>query len=138
MIIADTHAISEVWKPEPDPGFLDWWEQTSDDIATTAVTAGELLTGVAQLPPGRWKQELLEVVTTFIKHLDQRGAILPYDLDAAKKVGSAVSARRQAGKPVTQADAMIAAICLAQDLPLLTRNVRDFEETGVEVVSPWS
>ncbi len=35
------------------------------------------------------------------------------------------------------ADAQIAAICLANDAALATRNIRDFEETGVELINPW-
>ena len=36
------------------------------------------------------------------------------------------------------ADAQIAAIALANGMPLATRNVRDFEDMGVEIIDPWT
>ncbi len=35
------------------------------------------------------------------------------------------------------ADAQIAAICCWSDIQLATRNVSDFDDTGVEVINPW-
>jgi predicted nucleic acid-binding protein len=46
--------------------------------------------------------------------------------------------RRELGRPIATADAMIAAIALANGCKLATRNVTDFEDTGVEVVDPFS
>jgi predicted nucleic acid-binding protein len=34
-------------------------------------------------------------------------------------------------------DAQIAAICRELGAVLATRNIKDFEETGVELVDPW-
>jgi len=36
-----------------------------------------------------------------------------------------------------EADALIAATALVHDMTVVTRNVRDFEGTGVVVVDPW-
>ncbi|TIP21905.1 MAG: type II toxin-antitoxin system VapC family toxin, partial [Mesorhizobium sp.] len=41
------------------------------------------------------------------------------------------------GRPVSLSDAMIAAICLAHDATLATRNVRDFDELGLKLVNPF-
>jgi predicted nucleic acid-binding protein len=35
-------------------------------------------------------------------------------------------------------DAQIAAICASQDVALATRNVRDFEQTGITVLDPFA
>ena len=35
------------------------------------------------------------------------------------------------------ADLQIAAICVASNLMLATRNVKDFEGNGIRIVNPW-
>ena len=42
------------------------------------------------------------------------------------------------GRPRPTLDAMIAAVCKVNDLPLATRNVRDFDGCGIDVVDPWA
>jgi predicted nucleic acid-binding protein len=62
---------------------------------------------------------------------------LPFDVDAARAFGSVAASLRQAGRKIEsrRKDAMIAAIALANDLPVYTCNPRDFEGIdGLEVV----
>jgi tRNA(fMet)-specific endonuclease VapC len=76
-----------------------------------------------------------------LAHLQQVEASfnpLPFDVDAARAFGSVAASLRQAGRKIAsrQKDAMIAAIALANDLPVYTCNARDFEGIdGLEVVS---
>ncbi|HET9198056.1 MAG TPA: type II toxin-antitoxin system VapC family toxin [Solirubrobacterales bacterium] len=73
-------------------------------------------------------------------HLQQLEASfnpLPFDTDAARAFGSVAASLRQTGRRMEsrQKDAMIAAIALANDLPVYTCNPRDFEGIdGLEVV----
>jgi len=46
--------------------------------------------------------------------------------------------RRKAGRPMNQADGQIGSIALAAGAALATRNVSDFEGTGIRVVDPWA
>ena len=46
--------------------------------------------------------------------------------------------RRQAERPIGEADCQIAAISRSHVASLVTRNIRDFEGTGVEVIDPWA
>lgn len=94
----------------------------------TAVTLAELSVGplVATNPRERAVRQA---------HLQQAEADfepLPFDAAAARSFGLVASSLRRAGrKPAARAyDAMIAAICLANDLPLHTCNARDF--AGIE------
>ncbi|MGI9063356.1 MAG: hypothetical protein ACR2FQ_06055 [Pseudonocardiaceae bacterium] len=48
-----------------------------------------------------------------------------------------VTSRERLGRPITVADAQIAAICRARQSTLATRNTRDFEDTGLELIDPW-
>jgi tRNA(fMet)-specific endonuclease VapC len=76
-----------------------------------------------------------------LAHLQQVEASfnpLPFDNDAARAFGSVAASLRQAGRKIEsrQKDAMIAAIALANDLPVYTCNARDFEGIdGLEVIA---
>ena len=63
--------------------------------------------------------------------------LLPFDEPAAAAYAEIAAARRRAGKPISQADAIIAAICRHHEVSLVTRNVDDFAGTGIVVVNPW-
>lgn len=64
--------------------------------------------------------------------------ILPFDSDAAREYASIAAARRSAGRPVEPADCQIAAIARSRAMTVATRNARDFEDSGIEVVDPWA
>ena len=57
-------------------------------------------------------------------------------LENAHYTGIALS-RRRAGRPIEQADCQIAEICRSRGTALATRNFRDFEDIGIEIISPW-
>ena len=69
---------------------------------------------------------------------DFGGRILPFDSSAAQAFAIVASERRQAGKPISQADAQIAAVARSRGASLATRNVEDFEGCGIEVINPWT
>ena len=69
---------------------------------------------------------------------DFNGRLLPFDSPAAVAFAEIVADRRHAGRPISQADAQIAAIARSRGATLATRNVLDFEECGIEVINPWS
>ena len=59
--------------------------------------------------------------------------VVPFDLRAARRWGSL-----SAGLGNESADLMIAATALEHGLTVVTRNVSDFEPTGVAVLDPFS
>ena len=65
------------------------------------------------------------------------GRILPFDGPAAVAFAAIAAERREAGRPIAQADAEIAAIARSRGAILATRNVVDFEGCGIEIVNPW-
>ena len=64
--------------------------------------------------------------------------MLPFDAAAAGRYGSIVDGRERAGRPIDGFDAQIASICQVHGATLATRNTRDFEDTGVQLVDPWT
>ncbi|MGH3319228.1 MAG: type II toxin-antitoxin system VapC family toxin [Streptosporangiaceae bacterium] len=137
MIIVDTNVLSELIRQAPDPGVVGWVDSLpATEVATTAITAAELLFGVGRLPDGRRKTELADAVHALL-HEDFRERIEPFDTLAAVQYAAVVSDRERLGRPITISDAQIAAICRAHHATLASRNVKDFEDTGVEVIDPW-
>jgi predicted nucleic acid-binding protein len=63
--------------------------------------------------------------------------VLAFDTACADAYGLIVAARERAGRPIAVIDAQIAAICAAYNAVLATRNIRDFLNTGIEIVDPW-
>jgi predicted nucleic acid-binding protein len=63
--------------------------------------------------------------------------IQPFDADAAGWHATVVARRDRVGLPIDGFDGQIAAICRARGAALATRNAKDFEETGIDVIDPW-
>ncbi len=68
---------------------------------------------------------------------DPAGRIFPFDSAAAREFALIVADRRIAGRPIEDFDAQIAAITRSRGMSLATRDVQDFESTGVQLVDPW-
>lgn len=137
MIVLDTNVLSELVRKRPDPGVLGWLDSfPSDEVATTAITAAELLYGVGRLSPGRRRSALLEAVNALLGE-DLQGRVLPFDSAAAEHYAEVVADRERLGRPIGMADAQIAAVCHARGTVLATRNIKDFTDTGVDLVDPW-
>lgn len=107
----------------------------TEEVATTAITAAELLYGVARLPDGHRKTQLTDAVRSLIDE-DFHGRVEPFDAAAAARYANVVADREQWGRPISVADAQIAAICHTRHATLATRNIKDFVETGIELVDP--
>lgn len=138
MIILDTNVVSEPLKPQPDPKVLAWLDvQAPETLYITAINLAELAAGIAVLPVGRKR--------TALQHaLDQRmmplfeGRILHFDAKSAL-VFANLSAKLQAmGSTISFADCAIAAVAMANGFALATRNTRDFKNTGISLIDPWS
>jgi len=88
------------------------------------------------LPEGRRRRELHVKVDGLLTE-DFEDQILPFDAPAATHYAGIVASRERAGRPITMADAQIAAICRNWNAGLTTRHVDDFVDTGVDAVNPW-
>lgn len=137
MIIVDTNVISELMKPSPDERVRDWIAQIPPlSLYISAITQAELSVGVAILPAGRPRTALIHALTGMFEN-DFSGRILPFDSAAATCYASVISERRAAGRPIQQFDAQIASIARARGAALATRNIGDFEGTGIQLIDPW-
>ena len=137
MFILDTNVVSELMQERPHPMVLEWLDDRLErDLYVAAVTQAEVLTGIAILPAGKRRQDLAAAAGRAFEGMFA-DRVLPFDRAAARVHAKIAAARRSAGRPISQADCQIAAIAAARGGSVVTRNVRDFEGTGVAVVNPW-
>lgn len=118
----DTDAISELLRPRPAPGFVDWVATVPrSEQFTSAITVGELFKGAYRSAErGRHLRNIEERVLPAV-------TVLPYELSAARVFGRIRSDLEARGEILPDADLQIAAIALYHDLELVTGNLRHFE-----------
>lgn len=136
--LIDTCVISELIRKQPDSNILDWFDhQDVADLYLSVVTVGEIAKGIARLPESRRKVALTEWLG---QDLMVRFAGNICDLDAGTMLfwGELLGRLELQGRVLPLMDSLIAAIALRGDFRLVTRNVKDFEGTGVVVVNPFS
>jgi toxin FitB len=136
MIIVDTNVASELMKPSPAPVVRDWVRaRRGDELCMTSITLAEIRCGIERLPAGR-RRDLLKATAddVFAAFEDQ---VLPFDAAAAAHYSVIVTRRDRAGLPIDGFDAQIASICHRHDAALATRNLKDFQDTGIDVIDPW-
>ena len=137
MVVLDTNVVSELMLVAPNQRVLAWIDDwPTRDLFVTAVTEAEVRTGVAILPEGARRREIEEAAERLIGGLFA-GRVLPFDSRAARAFADISAARRAAGRPISQPDCQIAAIARSCGIAVATRNIRDFSETGVQVIDPW-
>jgi predicted nucleic acid-binding protein len=138
VIILDTNVVSEALKPVTSEAVERWQAaQLVSGLFTTSITEAEILAGIEALPAGKRKRRYSEIADEIFGH-DFAGRILAFDHEAARHFVAIAAARIAMGRPISQFDAMIAAIARAHGATLATRNVKDFDHCGIRVVNPWA
>jgi toxin FitB len=137
MFLLDTNVLSAMMAPIVPREVERWIAGTPLRFLYTAtVCQAEILAGVAVLSEGRRRRDLhIAARRLFDESFDLK--IWPFDGEAAEAYAEVVSARRRLGRRGESADLMIAAIALAHDASVVTRNVRDFDDCGIAIVNPW-
>ncbi len=137
MIVLDTKGVSELMRPQPVEAVVEWVDhQPGSEVYLTAITVAELLYGVARLPDGQRKVDLAERIEAVLAE-DFEHRVAPFDETAAAHYADIVVHRERAGRPISTADAQIAATCRSHGALLATRNVDDFTDTGIVIFNPW-
>lgn len=131
MYLLDTNVISEARRGTQEA--LAWIRSVDPALVhLSVITLGEIMRGIAlkQRSDPRSAGHLAEWLRK-LRH-DHASRILPITDHVAVEWG-----RIAAIRPRGDADGLIAATAMVHELILVTRNVADFEDTGVAVVNPW-
>ncbi|WP_298863557.1 type II toxin-antitoxin system VapC family toxin [uncultured Microbacterium sp.] len=136
MIVLDTNVLSELMQPEPHPAVISWLDSVPrSEVCTSAITVAEIAAGIAVLPKGKRRTRLEQSTEAMLEAF--AGRILPFTARAALHYGAIIAARKDLGRPISVADAEIAAIAVDCSGTVATRNIRDFEGTGARIIDPW-
>jgi predicted nucleic acid-binding protein len=137
VILLDTNVLSELVRQFPDrtvASFVD--RQPPDSVFTAAICEAEIHYGLARMPRGRRRDDLTARLTAFLG-TGFSARILPFDSACAALYGKIRADREAAGQPISVEDGMIAATARANGATIATRNLVDFRDCGVDIVSPW-
>jgi toxin FitB len=134
MIVLDTNIVAALMGNGAD---IDPWLATvpRHELYTTVMTRAEIRYGLSRLPAGRLRSRLAGEADALFGETQER--LLPFDAKAADRYGELVAARELAGRPISVADAIIASIAWVHRAALATRNSRDFEECGLQILNPY-
>ena len=89
------------------------------------------------MPAGQRRDALAVEIEAMLRD-DFADRILPFDSDAARAYAVIAAGRRTTGRPVSEADCQIATITRSRGMALATRNIRDFQDMGIDVIDPWT
>lgn len=133
--LLDTNILSETFKTNPNAKVIDWFNAIpSENLYVSVLVLGEIRKGIEKLPNSQKKIKLL----TWLEHdlpswFEDR--ILPIDRFVADRWGFLIANCTEKNLPAI--DSLIAATALTYNLTLITRNVRDFEISGLQILNPF-
>ncbi len=132
MYLLDTNVVSELRRPRPHGAVLNWIaDAPAEQLFVSAVTVGEIQAGI-EITREQDEAKAEELGAWLDKVLASYG-ILPMDALAFREWARLMHGRSGA---MTE-DAMIAATAMVHRLTVVTRNVADFDDLGVDYVNPF-
>jgi hypothetical protein len=132
--LLDTNVVAELRKPRPKASVAAWFESVDGaQLYLSVLVVGEIEQGVTRLR--RRDPRQAAVFDAWLGTLRREFAdrLLPVD-EAVALAWGALSA----GDPLPVVDGLLAATAQVHGLTIVTRNVADFERTGVPVLDPFS
>lgn len=132
--LLDTNIISELTKPEPDQGVIEFVAGLS--VAwLSVITLHELEYGVGLLAVGKRQRTIENAISGFVQQFGDY--ILPLQQPEVQQAAAFRILRKQQGKVLHLADSLIAGTAQVHQLTVVTRNVKDFDGLGVGVFDPF-
>ena len=132
MILVDTNVWSETVSRKSEPGVIAWLTNNETRLLLSVLVIAEIRTGYenprAQSFRPRLERWLAEIEATYADR------IIPFDRHDAH-IFAQLAAKRTIGSNIL--DAQLAAQAIARNVPIATRNVKDFAWTGVRLIDPW-
>ena len=134
--LLDTCVISELVKPNPDLNVVNWLQATpTERLFLSVITIGEIRKGLIKLPDSKRKDLFTNWLNSLLE--DYQTRIITIDLAVAENWGIIQGKSEIKGMRMPAIDSLIAAIAYTHNLVLVTRNVADFESSGLPIKNPW-
>ena len=133
MFLVDANVLSEATRPTPTPSVLAWLTQHESELVLSPIVLGEIAYRIRLTPAGRKRTNLQRwfdggVACLHVLNLDAGTALAWAELLADLK-------RKGAAMPVK--DSLIAASAIQHGLTIATRNLQNFEHSGVPLCNPF-
>jgi toxin FitB len=133
IYLVDANVLSEPTKQAADSRVVAWLSANESNLIVDSIIVGELRTGILALPRGRKRDRLEQWYETVVETID----CIVWDATISRRWAALVVELKRKGESVPLLDGMIAATALQHDLIVATRNVRDFQKTGVKTFNPF-
>lgn len=137
MIVLNTNVISEIMRPHPSTAVVAWLnQQPGINLFITTISLAEIGYGLRVLADGKRRRILQNRFDQFITQgFEYR--ILDFDIAAARTYSEIMGHKKEIGCPMSFSDGQIAAITLANNFMLATRNIKDFNHCGLDLINPF-
>jgi toxin FitB len=133
MYLIDTSVVSELRKPKPHGAVVAWLRGVEDrHLHVSAVTLGEIQAGI-EITRGQEPEKAAEI-ETWADQVASSWNVLAMDAGTFRLWAKLMHARSD----TLIEDAMIAATALQNNLIIVTRNLKDFKEFGVQTLNPFT
>lgn len=123
--LLDTNIISELRKPTPNENVLQSFAQKKLFSDISSITWAESLAGVKRMPESKKKEALTTYYNEIIR---EQFDIVPFDEHAANIYSDLYPKLEAMGRIPPNFDLQIASIAIANNMILVTRNTKDFDD----------
>lgn len=135
--LLDTCVISELIRPKRSEKVVAWIKSRREDhLYISALTIGEIHKGISKLPESKKKKSLQAWVENDLKKRFA-GRILEITEETAALWGEIQGKAEKDGKRMPVIDSLIAATAVKNNLTVVSRNVKDMENSGCKIINPW-
>ena len=138
--LLDTNIISEFISKKPNQNVLNFVSSIDEEnIYLSVITIGEIKAGIQKLKSDSQYDKITMLSEWLENDLLQRfdGRILEIDTNIMLKWGEINGNLQKIGKNIPIMDSLIASTCLVNNLILITRNTKDFNNIKIETVNPF-
>ena len=133
--LLDTNIISETVRPQPNINVKKWLgEVPSDSLFISVLTLGEIRNGIEKLEVSNRKMHLITWLEQELPKWFGEN-VLPIDQEVAERWGYITSTTQR--NNLTAIDSLLAATALTHNLKMVTRNTKDFDVPGLELINPF-
>ncbi|MDH4317140.1 MAG: type II toxin-antitoxin system VapC family toxin [Desulfobulbaceae bacterium] len=135
--LLDTCVISELVKKNPNANVVKWISEVDENnLFISVLTIGEIHKGIEKLSETKKKLSLHNWVNYDLTERF-KNRIIDFDLHTATTWGKTQASSELLGKAMPAIDGLIAATGIAYELTIVTRNTKDMEVSGVNLIDPW-
>lgn len=114
---------------------MAWLVRHDAELALPTVTIAEIAFGIQKIRPDQRADRLEQGLSDWRRRFADR--IFGLTEEAALAYGEIMGSTVLQGRGMSVPDGMIAAIARINGGRLATRNLADFQTTGLELISPW-